>query len=364
MLYIDNFSVPPPYADEPNKEVKCFLWLPRTEVMRSSQLAPLIPIAAICTVDPQAALARLKALMGPERISTVDHPPRRLRNEEKTLLFHAIGDALQDCLVQAVLIPDLYLGLNRSGSEEIAYQSMLNLLFLPLLGAHKRLGFQRFSAYFLNIGKKDSTLLALAKKTARSCYTRDCVSISLAGDDSCADTMGKIARLVAWAVGHYHNSGDRRWLDELGIKDLPEKDLPEFDVFISHASEDKADFVEQLAYHLRERHLRVWYDSYTLKLGDSLRTAIDNGLSRSRFGVVVLSKNFCRKDWTRRELEGLLALERNGRKVILPIWHNVTYEDVARFSPMLADRVALTTNSPLDQIVAGILSVVRDRQTE
>jgi hypothetical protein len=59
-------------------------------------------------------------------------------------------------------------------------------------------------------------------------------------------------------------------------------------------------------------------------------------------------------------LEGLLALEREGRKVILPLWHGVSHEDVARFSPMLADRVALTSSLPLERIVDEILDVVRE----
>src|SRR5690242_7618932 len=134
----------------------------------------------------------------------------------------------------------------------------------------------------------------------------------------------------------------------------------EFDVFICHASEDKETFVESLARRLAERHLRVWYDSFRLKLGDRLRSAIDDGLSRSRFGIVVLSPNFCRKEWPKRELEGLLALERGGRKVILPLWHGVNHDDVARFSPILADRVALTSNSPLERIVEEILEVVHE----
>ncbi|MFY9824586.1 MAG: YbaK/EbsC family protein [Thermoanaerobaculia bacterium] len=134
----------------------------------------------------------------------------------------------------------------------------------------------------------------------------------------------------------------------------------EFDLFICHSSEDKEAFVEALARRLKERNLQVWYDSFKLKLGDRLRPAIDGGLSRSRFGIVILSPSFFRKDWTRRELEGLLALERGGRKVILPLWHGVTYEDVTRFSPMLADRVALDSSLPLDKIVDQILEVVRE----
>jgi SIR2-like domain/TIR domain len=134
----------------------------------------------------------------------------------------------------------------------------------------------------------------------------------------------------------------------------------EFDLFICHASEDKEAFVEPLARRLKEQNLRVWYDSFRLKWGDRLRPSIDKGLSRSRFGIVVLSPSFCRKEWPQRELEGLLALERGGRKVILPLWHGVDHEDVARFSPILADRIALTSSLPLERIVDEILKIVHE----
>ena len=63
-----------------------------------------------------------------------------------------------------------------------------------------------------------------------------------------------------------------------------------YDVFICHASADKAAFVRPLVEVLRDQQVEVWYDEKSIKLGDSLRRAIDKGLSKSRFGIVVLSK--------------------------------------------------------------------------
>lgn len=63
-----------------------------------------------------------------------------------------------------------------------------------------------------------------------------------------------------------------------------------YDVFICHASEDKEDFVRPLAEALRQENVEVWYDEFTLRLGDSIRRSIDKGLKQSRFGLVVLSK--------------------------------------------------------------------------
>ena len=131
-----------------------------------------------------------------------------------------------------------------------------------------------------------------------------------------------------------------------------------WDVFISHASEDKESIARPLAVALRDRGLRVWYDEFTLKLGDSLRAAIDRGLAESRFGIVILSKSFFGKHWTQQELNGLAAIEVGGRKVILPIWHGVTRQDVAQFSPMLADRKAVSTDD-FEAVVAAILEIVK-----
>ena len=91
-----------------------------------------------------------------------------------------------------------------------------------------------------------------------------------------------------------------------------------WDAFISHASEDKDDFVRPLADGLTECGLSVWFDEFELKVGDRLRESIDRGLSQSRFGIVVLSPHFFEKKWPQDELSGLVTRETGGAKVILP----------------------------------------------
>ncbi len=117
-----------------------------------------------------------------------------------------------------------------------------------------------------------------------------------------------------------------------------------YDFFISHASEDKDDFVRGLAEALEAKGAKVWYDEFTLKVGDSLRREIDRGLANSRFGVVVLSKHFFNKEWPQKELDGLVSLEVEGATRILPVWHEISKDEVVRHSPMLADKVALNTS--------------------
>jgi len=93
-------------------------------------------------------------------------------------------------------------------------------------------------------------------------------------------------------------------------------------------------------------------------VGDSLRKAIERGLSNSRFGIVVLSPSFFAKEWPQAELNALFAMELDGRKLILPIWHNVNRAEVLNHAPWLADKVAARSSDGLNAVVDGILDVV------
>jgi hypothetical protein len=135
-----------------------------------------------------------------------------------------------------------------------------------------------------------------------------------------------------------------------------------WDLFISHASEDKADVARPLADMLQAKGFKVWYDEYTLTLGDNLRRSIEQGLAQSQFGVVILSPNFFAKKWTNLELDGLFALEMPGEKRILPVWHNVTAGDVESYSSFMAMRLGVPTSMGLDHVVDQIrLAVERER---
>lgn len=133
------------------------------------------------------------------------------------------------------------------------------------------------------------------------------------------------------------------------------------DVFISHATEDKDDVVRALAEALTDQNLRVWYDEFELRIGDSLRRKIDMGLAQSRFGIVVLSHAFFEKNWPQYELDGLVTREMAGEQVILPLWHKITKEEIISHSPTLADKIAHTTsNSTIAEIAQEIAGVIQD----
>lgn len=125
-----------------------------------------------------------------------------------------------------------------------------------------------------------------------------------------------------------------------------DNDSTEYDVFVSHAWEDKKDFVDELVNALRALNIRVWYDTSEMKWGDSLRKRIDEGLRKSRFGIAVLSPSYIAegKYWTKTELDGLFQLESINGKTILPIWHKLTKKEVMDYSPILASKMGLSTS--------------------
>jgi hypothetical protein len=138
-----------------------------------------------------------------------------------------------------------------------------------------------------------------------------------------------------------------------------------WDLFISHATEDKESIVQPLANALASFGLRVWYDEFTLTAGDSLSRSIDKGLADSNYGVVVLSPAFFEKHWSEYELRGLTAREISGRKVIIPIWHNVTRNQVLKFSPPLADKLALKSSGrSTTELAIGIIEVTNPELLE
>lgn len=134
-----------------------------------------------------------------------------------------------------------------------------------------------------------------------------------------------------------------------------------YDVFISHASEDKPGFVDPLVTELQNAGIRVWYDSLEMQWGKSLREQIDNGIKRSKFAILVLSKNFFAKQWPKRELDGILAKETVTGVTPLPIWHEIKYEEVYEYSPTLAGLYSLSTDKVSIQDICKSFKLILDK---
>lgn len=156
---------------------------------------------------------------------------------------------------------------------------------------------------------------------------------------------------------------------QVALRDDPQEPQGEvlggqtWDVFISHASEDKDAVARPLRDALARRGITVWLDEAQLKVGHSLRRKIDEGIRSSRFGVVVLSHDFFRKGWTNHELDGLVTRTVAGEQSLLPIWHDLEVDQVRAYSPSLADKVALSTSDQsIEDIADQIADVVDDRR--
>lgn len=148
-----------------------------------------------------------------------------------------------------------------------------------------------------------------------------------------------------------------------GARDDVQPDLvgESVELFISHAWEDKPELVRPLADYLQRVGVKVWYDEFSLRPGDSLSRSIDKGTAVARYGLVVVSPHFIAKRWPEYELRGLTAREMaSSEKVVIPMWHNVTRDDVLQYSPALADKVAVRTEGKsLEEISEAVLTAIR-----
>ena len=153
----------------------------------------------------------------------------------------------------------------------------------------------------------------------------------------------------------FHTLDERRKSEELEASAM-------YDVFISHASEDKKDFVDPLVEKLQNAGIRVWYDTLEMEWGKSLREQIDNGIKRSKFAILVLSKHFFVKKWPQRELDGILAKETISGSTPLPIWHNITYEELYELSPTMSGVFAYSTDKYSIGDICKALELVLEKE--
>jgi len=130
--------------------------------------------------------------------------------------------------------------------------------------------------------------------------------------------------------------------------------------FVCHVTEDKKSFVMPLAQELEKFGIRVWLDKFVLKVGDSLRRKIDEGLSKSRYGIVVFSPAFFEKEWPQSELDGLFAREMEGKKkVILPIAHGISISELIDRVPLLAGKLILNSSEGVAEIARQLVKEIR-----
>ncbi len=163
------------------------------------------------------------------------------------------------------------------------------------------------------------------------------------------------ARLIseATAVGHRLTFRSVEYMNE---RSKWEKPL----AFISHDSRDKTSIAEPIALGLQKLLCPVWYDQYSLRVGDSLRESIERGRRECSKCILVLTPNFLsNKGWSKREYDSIFTREVvEQQRVILPVWHEISAEDVYRYSPILADRVAAQWSLGAEEVARKLMQAI------
>ena len=124
-----------------------------------------------------------------------------------------------------------------------------------------------------------------------------------------------------------------------------------YDVFVSHASEDKENFVKPLVMALKDNGINAWYDKHEIGWGDSFSSSINRGLVKSRYAIVVLSPYSMHKYWTNTELDTILSMESVNAQKLLPIFHNISYEEIIAQKPIISGRLGINSNEGIEYIV-------------
>ncbi len=107
--------------------------------------------------------------------------------------------------------------------------------------------------------------------------------------------------------------------------------------FVSHDFRDKQDVARPIAIYLQKMLCPVWYDEFSLKVGDNLRESIEKGLKECQKCVLVLSPNFLsNRGWTKKEFDSIFTRELlEESQLVLPVWYQVSKQQVFDYSPSL-----------------------------
>jgi hypothetical protein len=118
--------------------------------------------------------------------------------------------------------------------------------------------------------------------------------------------------------------------------------------FISHDTRDKDLIARALAEGLSSRSCPVWYDEYSLKVGDHLRESIEKGIKEAKKCILVITPSFLSNPgWTKVEFNSIFTRELLfNESIILPIWYKVNKLNVYEYSPNLSDTYALNWPDP------------------
>ena len=143
--------------------------------------------------------------------------------------------------------------------------------------------------------------------------------------------------------------------------------MSKFDLFISYSHANKEELVEPLVEALQAAGIRVWFDKLAISIGDSITDKINEGLREARFGLIVISKAYFDSNWARRELNAFFKKQITlKKKFVLPLWYQISMEELFDHFPMLVDYKAIIIDDPsvLSQAVSQINELVQTEKMD
>lgn len=109
-----------------------------------------------------------------------------------------------------------------------------------------------------------------------------------------------------------------------------------YSVFVSHSSEDKVEYVEELVSEIRSLGISVFFDQDAIAWGDNLKEKIDAGLKYCDLAVIIISPSYFGREWTEYELRALLERQDAEKgKLVLPLLYKTSKEDLVKHYPSL-----------------------------
>ncbi|MFZ4603672.1 MAG: reverse transcriptase domain-containing protein [Caulobacterales bacterium] len=119
----------------------------------------------------------------------------------------------------------------------------------------------------------------------------------------------------------------------------------DFDVFISHASEDKDAIARPIFEACQKLGLKAFLDEAHIGWGASFTEKINVALGSARTVLVIVSSASVAKDWPVREVNAALALEVAGEKTVVPLI--VGKPDLARLPLIKTKDQLVWTGDPM-----------------
>ena len=121
----------------------------------------------------------------------------------------------------------------------------------------------------------------------------------------------------------------------------------DYEVFISHASEDKEEIARPIFEACQKLGLKAFLDEAHIGFGQSFTAKINTALGSARTVLAIVSSNSISKDWPIIEINTALAYEASGDKRVVPVM--VGNPDLSKL-PLLRTKRWLTWDGDADHI--------------